>query len=918
MTPERWQQIDRLLNEVLEHPSSQRAEFLAEAAAGDQELQREVESLLGFHAQADDFIESPPSAVAADWLAKTESRANNTIGHYQLIRELGRGGMGVVYLANDTRLGRQVALKLLLEKLTKDATRVRRFRQEARAVSALNHPNIITVYEVGQVTPEPGSEAVGEHFIAAEFVEGQTLREKCRSGGMPLSQALDVMIQTCAALASAHEAGIIHRDIKPENIMLRPDGIVKVLDFGLAKLTEQAPPPVKDASFMRVTTQPGVVMGTTSYMSPEQARGLGVDARTDLFSLGVVMYELLTGQAPFKGETTADILVALLQGEPRRLLRYDSRLPSRLEKIVSRALSKTVEQRYQTAREIGNDLKQLKDELEFAAKLQGMKGQSDNVLNLMVGAGISVEDQTTFATRAVAAAHQKTTLPMPPVETSPKTFSKLLVNFSRPVNLAVTTVLLALATLLVWWKFAPTNKAIESVAVLPFADQVNDPQLEYLPAGIVEGLVDSLSQLTELTVRPTSTVMAYKGRDADPVQVGKALKVDAVVKGSVQREGQRFTVQIEVFRTEDGQQLWGERYEGELAGILAMQDEVSQELADNLRQRLSGQEQLRTVKRQTKNSEAYRLYTIARTLWLKRSTETTLKAIELFQQAINLDGNYAMAYVGMADAYSTLGSYRQMPPHDVYPKAREAAERALQLDAQLAEAHASMGKILTDYSWDWQKAEAEFRLAISQRPNYANAHHWYATLLSAEGRFDESLREVRLAQGLDFLSPATNTHVGNMLYRARRYDEAIVSLKETLALEPTFISARIYLSLCHLKQNRVNEALSEFLKTKQLAQESPDLVSLLGITYARMGQPEQARRYLAELSEMAKRRYVSAAAFASIHAALGDLDKAFEWTEKSFQEGAPAIRGLKTDPLYDSLRHDPRFDELLKRAGLTQ
>src|SRR5215475_6209617 len=401
MTPERWKQVDQLLQEALGRDSAERAPFLAGACGDDGALRREVESLLGFHERAETFIETPPSDMAADWLAVQESRAGQTIGHYHLIRQIGRGGLGEVYLARDTQLGRPAALKLLQTSLTQDAARVRRFRQEARAASALNHPNILTIYEVGQADLSAG----GAHFIAAEYVDGQTLRAFCHGSGLALGAALDILIQVAGALTAAHEAGIIHRDIKPENIMLRKDGIAKVLDFGLAKLTEQAMrPDIRGGgSFPRVTTQPGVLMGTINYMSPEQARGLEVDERSDLFSLGVVMYELLTGRAPFEGETTSDVLVALLSTEPRPMASYMSKLPKALQEIGARALAKPVEERYQTAREFGDDLKRLKEELEFAAKLKGRTGSPDDILRMTVGSATAAADQTTVLTRPVVA-----------------------------------------------------------------------------------------------------------------------------------------------------------------------------------------------------------------------------------------------------------------------------------------------------------------------------------------------------------------------------------------------------------------------------------------------------------------------------------------------------------------------------------
>src|SRR5262245_16578931 len=502
MTPERWKQVDQLLQEALGRDSAERAAFLAEACGPDDELRHEVESLLGFHDRAGNFIEAPPSDIAADWLSVEESRDGQTIGHYQLMRRIGRGGMGEVYLARDTRLGRPAALKLLQTSLTRDAARVRRFRQEARAASALNHPNIITIYEVGQADSTAG----GAQFIAAEFVDGQTLRELFKGGGLALGAALDILIQVAGALAAAHEAGIIHRDIKPENIMLRKDGLAKVLDFGLAKLTEQATQRrhQSSGSFARVTTQPGVVMGTVSYMSPEQARGLELDERTDVFSLGVVMYELLTGRAPFQGETTGDILVALLSGEPRPLARYETKLPEALQRIIDQAIAKQVEQRYRTARELGAELKRLKEELEFAARVKGQTGSKDDILTLTVGVAIDAAERSSFDTRRNV---ERSTSP------GGARFAALRGWLRRRVKaLAVAALALTISVgALAWRALAPHDIAIDSVAVLPFANVGDDPTTTYLPEGLTESLIYSLSQLPALRVSAHSTVSGYKG-----------------------------------------------------------------------------------------------------------------------------------------------------------------------------------------------------------------------------------------------------------------------------------------------------------------------------------------------------------------------------------------------------------------------
>jgi serine/threonine protein kinase len=508
MTPERWKRVDQLLQEALGRDSAERAAFLAEACGADDELRHEVESLLGFHDRAENFIETPPSDIAADLLAVEESRDGQTIGHYQLIRRIGRGGMGEVYLSRDTRLGRPAALKLLHTRLTRDAARVRRFKQEARAASSLNHPNIITIYEVGQADSTAG----GAHFISAEFVDGQTLRELCRGEGLALGAALDMLIQVAGALAAAHEAGIIHRDIKPENIMLRKDGLVKVVDFGIAKLTEQAMRPHSD-SFARVTTQPGVLMGTVSYMSPEQARGLEVDERSDVFSLGVVMYEMLTGRAPFEGDTTGDVLVALLAGEPRPLTRYVAKLPEALQEIIDRALAKPVEQRYQTARELGAELKRLKDGLEFAARLKEQRGSKDDILSLTVGVAFDAAEHSTFETLQEV---------NPPKSFASARFAALRgIAPQRGKVLAAALALVIIGAALAWRQLSPHEIAFDSVAVLPFANAADDLQMAYLPDGLTESLIDSLSQLPDLRVSAHSTVSGYKGREIDPRQAGK-------------------------------------------------------------------------------------------------------------------------------------------------------------------------------------------------------------------------------------------------------------------------------------------------------------------------------------------------------------------------------------------------------------
>ncbi len=834
-----------------------------------------------------------------------ELQPGRMIGRYRIERRLGAGGMGVVYLAQDTRLGRPVALKLLPSNLTNDTARVHRFQQEARAASALNHPTIITIYEVGQTAPEDG----GAYFIATEFVDGLTLREQCQRGGLKLSAAIETLIQVAGALAAAHEAGIVHRDIKPENVMLRHDGLVKVLDFGLAKLTEQALRP-SSTDFARVTTQPGMVMGTISYMSPEQARGLDVDARSDLFSLGVVMYELLTGCVPFTGETTGDVMVALLSGEPRPLERYAPRLSpvlDALQQIVNRALAKQPELRYPSAQEVGDDLKRLKAELEFTARVKKRSISSDSILTMTVGAAVSAEEQTTFATRL--AAKQNT--------------ARLGARHTRrhwpgqKYALAFAALTLLTAGIIWGWRwFTPQNTTIDSIAVLPFANVGDDARTEYLPDGITESLIDNLYLLPALRVMARSTVFVYKGRNPDPRQVGAALKVKAVVTGRVQRQGELLIIRVELVDTKDGARLWSNLYQRPAADLLKVQEEITHEITEALRRRLSNDEERQIAKRYTRNTEAYSLYLQGRYQWNKRSGEGMRRSIEFFQQAIQLDSGFALAYVGLADARATLGSYHLEPPPKVLPLAREAAEQALALDEQLAEAHASLGKIFTDYYWDWARAENELRRALELNPNDANARRWYSVLLASVGRFDESIGEARRAVELD-LSPVASTELGNVLYRARRYDEAVAVLRKTLDVEPNYVSARAYLALCYSLLGRHEEAQAEAKRTLAAVPDYPDFVSLVGLTYARAGQRDQAHPYVQKLNDLARRVYVSPSAFSGIYASLGKKDAALKWLEKCYVERAATMRAIKTDPMCDPVRQDTRFDSLLRRVGFT-
>jgi eukaryotic-like serine/threonine-protein kinase len=903
MTPERWKQIDQLLQEALECEPPDRAAFLAEACDGNDELRREVESLLGFHTRAETFIEAPPVEMAADWLNAKESRAGQTIGHYRLIRQIGRGGMGEVYLALDARLGRQIALKLLQSHLTPDAARVRRFRQEARAASSLNHPNILTIYEVGQDDLMAG----GAHFIVAEFVDGRTLRALRRDEGLTLGAALDILIQVAGALSAAHEAGIVHRDIKPENIMLRRDGLVKVLDFGLAKLTEQAMRP-HIGSFAHVTTQPGVVMGTTSYMSPEQARGLEVDERSDLFSLGVVMYELMTGRAPFQGETTGDVLVALLSGEPRPLARYVARLPEALQRIVNRALAKQVEQRYQSARELGDELKRLKEELEFAAKLKGQAGNKDDILTLTVGVTVDAAEHSTFETLLA---------PKPDSATAPGSarFAVLrgwLRQRGRTLALAALVALIGVAVL-AWRWLAPHGSAIDSIAVLPFANVGDDPQMAYLANGLTESLIDSLQPLPALRVSAYSTVAGYKGREIDPRQAGKELQVRAVVTVRVAWQGERMIIRVELVDTADGSRVWGDEFQRTRSQIVTAPVEIAREIAAKLHRRLSPASERQLARRHSPDSKAYELYQKGHDLSHRRRDQKSLEeALNYFRQAIMLDPRYALAYCGVADAYSNLSS-QYLPPSQAMPDAREAALTAIQLDETLPEAHYSLALVKLWGDWDWSGAEREYKRALDLNPNFASARIYYAEFLADQKRFEEALREIKQAEENDPASLQAMGREGYIRCQMRQFDRAIEVYRKILELSPDLVGIQRDIAIALSQQERHQEALALVSQFPKLA-----LTPAMAYIQARAGQRGEALKLLRKLQARAEPERVPPISLARVCAGLGDKDQAIAWLRKGYDEHSDHLLHIGVDPTLDPLRSDPRFDKLLRDIGLTR
>ena len=898
MTPERWRRVDELFHSALERDGAERAAFLREACRGDEALRREVERLIAAHERDGSFIDSPAYADTALLIDNQPVlTAGQRLGPYEVISHIGRGGMGEVYLAEDTRLGRRVALKLLRAEFTRDADRLRRFRREARAASALNHPNILTIHEIGSED--------GTHFMATEYVEGETLRWRMAGGAMKPGESLDVAIQVASALQAAHEAGIVHRDVKPENIMVRPDGFAKVLDFGLAKLAERAATASGSAgpTLVKVETNPGVVMGTPHYMSPEQARGLVVDARTDIFSLGVVLYEMVAGRAPFGGATTSDVIVSLLDKEPAPLSSCSPRVPAELQRIVGKALCKDREGRYQVVKDLLIDLKSLRDELAFEAKLERSVPPE-----LRVGGGATSDAARPAApTGRVEAAHSTSSAEY--IVTEIKRHKR-----GAALALAALAVAVAVATYY-FYSLRGGGATINSMAVLPFANDGADPDTEYLSDGVTESLINSLSQLPNMRMIARTSAQRYKGRETDPQAAARELGVQAVLTGRVVRRGDSLSVSAELVDARDNSHIWGERYNRRLSDVLVVQQEIAREIAERLRVRLTGEERRRVTRNYTENVEAYQLYLRGRHHWNKRNAEGLRQAIGYFQQAIDRDPNYALAYSGLADCYSNLERYAGVPPGEGQPRARAAALRAVEIDDSLAEAHASLGLVYYQ-SWQWAEAERELKRAIELNPNYASAHQWYGLWLDVMGRFDEAVAEGRRAQELDPLSQVINVNLAVYSLRKGELDAAINQCRRVIELSPNLPDPHNVLAHVYRRQGRHEEAIAEFQRAAELSG-SPASYAPLGYGYAVAGRRSEALAILREVENRYARREARGAQIAWVYAGLGDKDQAFQWLERDFQARSGVLAGsLISQPYLDTLRSDPRYADLLRRMGL--
>src|SRR5438874_5334981 len=863
MTPARLRTIEEIYRTALDQEPDQIRAFLDTACEGDDVLRRKVEALLASRERAGSFIETSAVGIASRIIenGQADLLVGQTFGHYKISTPIGSGGMGEVYLATDIKAGRKAALKLLPMHFTGDAERLHRFQQEAHALVGLNHPNILTVYEIG--------EDHSIHYIASELIEGETLRQCLEHGPMEVGEAVDVAIQVASALVAAHETGIVHRDIKPENIMLRPDGYVKVLDFGIAKLAEQEVPVTipTDEALLLVETNLGSILGTVRYMSPEQACGAQVDKGTDIWSLGAVLYEMITGHTPFTGDTPRETMSSILEMEPPPLTSYVARPPAELQQIISKTLRKDREERYQSAHELLEALKDLRHKLEFEAELE----------------------------RAAAGPLRRSWNP------------KLL-------GTAVAGLLLGAAAI---WLFrsepfrAPQfNPPEKSIAVVPFLDLSQAKDQEYFCDGMSEEILHALAKVDGLRVTGRTSSFSFKGSGAGASEVGKKLNVQNVLEGTLQRDGDRIRITAELIEARNGFHLWSQTYERELQGVFALQDEITRSIVDALKIKLAAS----LPAHEERNTEAYELYLQGLFFSNKSSEEDLRRALNFFQRALQKDPTFARAWTGIAKVWYFLADV-YVKPLEAYPASKEAALKAIALDQKDAEAHCYLSEAKRVLDWDLAGENAELQHALQLDPNSAPAHFFLSLLPLFRGELKEGLQFVRDAEKLDPISPIIS-YVATAAYLANdRIDDAITEGRRTLQLDPNYFYLDSVLAAAYRDKGNFPEAIALYTK----AEEATNLPSSgLAITYTRMGRQTEARAILSQLLQAREKRYVSAPVIAAVYVALGDKEEAFRWLERAFAEHSGILQWIAFLPEFRPLHSDARFPHLLRRIDASQ
>jgi eukaryotic-like serine/threonine-protein kinase len=826
----------------------------------------------------------------------SQLKPGQKVATYEIVTFISRGGMGEVYLAIDRRLNRKVALKFLPTCFMDDADRLRRFQHEALLASALNHPNILTIHEIG--------EAEGHRFIVTEFVDGETLGQRMARGPLPIDEALQVAEQIASALGAAHAEGIVHRDIKPDNVMLRRDGIVKILDLGLAKLTETKQSGAEDQTRALLRTSPGIVMGTISYMSPEQARGLPVDARTDLWSFGVVIYEMLTGRTPFNGETTSDVIVSILEREPPPLSGLPALELQCLQPLVSRALAKDRESRYQLACEMRDDIHRLKQTFENSSVTDSTAAGA--VTEVLISPDLEAPSPTTSE---IPATHETN-------KPSPEGLKRS--SIPKWVVLSVLAAfLISLVSFFYWPRLSTpplTSQVIDSLAVLPLANSSGDVERDYLSDGITESLISSLSELN-LKVMSRNSVFRFKGKEIDAQTVAKQLGVRGILSGDVRQVDDQFIINIEIIDAKDGSVVLSRKYVRKTSDLLAMQASIAQDVANKLRVKLSTEDQQHLAKLPTTNPEAYQFYLRGLSLANKTTPESLHQAIKFYQQAVDLDPNYALAYAQIGQAYLILGIYFERP-REMMPNARLYCSKALQLDSSLADAHITAGTVDLLYDWDFDGAQRELSSNEGIDPKAVETFSCSAHILESVGRGKDAEKEIRRALGFDPLSVPLNTELGCTSYYSRQFDSSISENQEVLQLDPANPLAYWGLARAFGQKKMYEEALAELKKAQRTAGPAlPLIVAESGYVYAASGRKKEALEIIKQLDNMGKQVFVDPYLIASVYAGLGDKEKALTSLESAVEIRSSFITSMQAEPKFDSLRTDPRFISMLQRIG---